>query len=199
VSDVRAEAWDVTRNYFEQLSVEVVRLNPHRSWHANTRRTDYLYLAMACSWMKRFDQTANVDLDIEFGFSVKPVEICFDVAAAYAAGSSVNAFPDIEVLLAPWSPGRPLCEAWDERCVRERDFLRRRPSPANSRPVDVAAESPTDDRQQQKRPRGDAFGFTTETSHRASGYAASGAAPASNSSITRMLAARSGTEASQAP
>lgn len=103
MSDVRAEAWDVRRNYFEPLSVEVVRLNSRRSWHANTRRTDYLCLDMACSWMKRFDQTADVDLDIEFGFTVKPVGICFDVAA-YAARSSVNAFPEIEVL------------CWHRRC-----------------------------------------------------------------------------------
>jgi hypothetical protein len=69
--------------------------------------------------MKRFDQTADVDPDMEFGFTVEPVGICFE-GIAYAAGSSVNAFPEIEVLVAPSSPGRPLCEAWVERCVRER-------------------------------------------------------------------------------
>jgi hypothetical protein len=49
MSEVRAEAWDLTRSCFERLSLEVVRINMHLSWHANTRRTDYLCLAMACS------------------------------------------------------------------------------------------------------------------------------------------------------
>jgi hypothetical protein len=95
--------------------------------------------------MKRFDQTADVDLDVEFGFTVEPVGICFE-GIAYAAGSSVNAFPEIEVFggsvvarqAAMRRVGRP-------QPVRGIAYVEDH-HPANACPVDVAAESrPTTD------------------------------------------------------
>lgn len=118
MTDIRAQAWDVTRDFFQDLSLGLAGINPHLWWQAETHQSEYSYLHMACSWMKVLDPASDAGLDIEFEFNVEKVGICFEVTA-YFDRSSVNAFPDFERVLAPSSPGEPLFDDWVEGCVQD--------------------------------------------------------------------------------
>ena len=116
--DIRVESWAVTKDFFEDLSAGLARINTELWWRTETHRTDFVYLFMACSWMRAFDQVADDDLIVEFDFRIDGSCVSFDVTP-YVGETSGTDFPDFATVVAPMPIGDPGFDDWVEARVQD--------------------------------------------------------------------------------